>query len=628
MSDQKIPVVKYNQNGAAENVESRWWTLDEKEIHRHVFPIVKDIENRQMYRKVQNLRHARLYSNREILGLQAGMFSRTANDALANNNLTLNVIASCVDTASSKIAKAKPRPMALTIGGNWSLQEKAKKLTKYLDGAFAEMNLYSHMQRGFVDSTIFGTGEVKFYKEDGKVKCERTIIDEIVIDDADAIYGNPSQKHHIKYMSKDVLCDMFSKFEKEIRESGSGLSSEIQSKFSIEIVKVIESWKLPSSKDANDGMHSICIENATLFAKEYKRTRFPAVTQRWKQKITGYFGMGIAEELIGIQLALNKRLRTTDRAQDLMCVPRVWVENNSMFDTGTLDNEIGGIGKYSGTPPTVSTWPAMPPEVYGWIENLYQKAYEIVGISQLSANSQKPAGLDSGRALREYQDVESDRFQLVGQRYEEAHMEAAEIVIELTRELAKEGKNPYVTVRSGKEVEVLHWKDVDLDSDPYDLRVFPTSLLPTTPAGKLQTVQELVQAGFIEKDMAMSLLDFPDFEAAASNMLASYNLIKKLLCDMVEKEKYQSPEPFMKLPQALSMAQNYYLQCRGEDVPEERLELLRRFMSDVQALMQQAMPEQPQAVGPVSPQAVPAAPPTSELLPNMPQGGMNAGLPS
>jgi hypothetical protein len=631
MSDKKIPVEHYNTKSNLEDVESRWWTLDEKDIHKHIFSIVKDIENRQSYRKVQNLRHARLYSNREILGLQAGMFSRTANDALQNNNVTLNVVASCVDTAASKIAKAKPRPMALTIGGDWSLQEKAKKLTKYLDGAISQMKLYEHMQRSFIDSGIFGTGEVKFFKEDGRVKCERVIIDEIIIDDADAIYGNPFQRHQTKYMSKDVLAEMFPKHADKILAAQSGLPPEIQSKYALDVVKVIESWKLPSAKGAGDGLHSISIENATLFSKKYTRSRFPFVTQRWKQKITGFFGMGIAEELLGIQLAINKRLYTVDRAQDLMCVPRIWVENNSMVNTGHINNDIGAIGKYTGTPPQISTWPAMPPEVYQWIESLYAKAYEIIGISQLSATSRKPDGLDSGTALRTYQDVESDRFQLVAQRYEEDHMEAADLIVELTRELAAEGKDPYVTVKDGKEVQVLRWKDVDLKEDPYELRIFPTSLLPTQPAGKLQTVQELVQAGFIEKDMAMSLLDFPDFDAALSNMLSSYNLIKKMLFTMIDKGEYQSPEPFMKLPQALTMAQNYYLQCRYDDVPEPKLELIRRFMSDVQALMEQAQPPQPQQgmmppqMGmdqPPSPQAVPVAPPQSDLLPNAPQGVM------
>lgn len=634
MAKQEIPVVKYNNAADQEGIEARWWTVDEKELHRHVFAIVSDIETRQIYRKVKNLRHARLYSNREVLGLQAGMFSRTVNDAFTDSGVTLNVIASCVDTAQAKIAKAKPRPMYLTIGGDWAAQERAKKRTRYMDGAFAEMKLYGHMQMAFRDSGIFGTGEVKFFKRDGKVVCERTLIDEVLIDDADAMYGNPSQKHQTKFMSKDVVCELFPKFAEKIMQAKSGLPPEIQSRFSLGMIKVIESWKLPSAKGAKDGLHSICIENCTLLAEQYKRLRFPKVTQRWKKPHVGYFGVGIAEELLGIQLAINKKLRSIEIAQDLMCVPRVWIREDSNINTGDLDNEIGGIGRYSTEPPQVSTWPGMPPEVYESVENLYHKAYEIIGISQLSANSLKPAGLNSSPALRTYQDVESERFQIVGQDYEEAHMEAAEIIEELTEELAAEGKDPSVTVKNGKEVETIKWSDVKMNDTPISVRCFPTSILPTQPAGKIQTVQELTQAGFIEKDMALSLLDFPDFEAAVSNMLASYNLIKKILCNMVEKGEYESPEPYMKLPQALTMAQNYYLQCRTENVPENRLELLRRFMDDVKNMIDEANAPDPNAPGPqgpggapgigaggpIAPQAVPMAPPQSELLPNAPGG--------
>lgn len=628
----EVPVEDYGKALDSKAVQSHWWKVDEQDIYRHLFSIVEDIEKRQSYRKVTNLRHARLYSNREVLGLQAGMFSRTANDSFVNNNLTLNVVKSCIDTAASKIAKAKPRPMYLTIDGNWAAQDRAKKRTRYMDGAFEEACVYKHMQRGFTDAAIFGTGAVKFFKEDGKVKCERTIIDEILVDDADGIYGTPSQMHQTKYMSKDVLIDMFPDSADLITTCTSGLPVEVQSKFSIEVVRVVESWKLPSSKKSKDGMHAICIENATLYAKEYKRDRFPFVAQRWNNSITGYFGIGIAYELMGLQLALTKKIVTTDKAQDLMSVPRIWVENTSMVNTGAIDNDIGSIGKYTGTPPVAVTWPAMGPEIYQWIENLYRKAYEIVGISQLSANSQKPPGLNSGVAMRTYQDVESDRFQIVGQNYEAAHMEAASMIEELTEELASEGKDPYVTVKNNKKVEVLNWSDVHMKDTPYSVRCFPTSILPTQPAGKLQTVQELVQAGFIEKDMAMSLLDFPDFEAASSNLLASYNIVRKILFDMVEKNDYQSPEPYMNLPQALTMAQNFYLQSRSDDVPEERLELIRRFMLEVKDEIKQGQMPDPEAMpmpaGPeAQPQAVPMAAPQSELLPNAP-GGMDAGIPS
>jgi hypothetical protein len=44
---------------------------------------------------------------------------------------------------------------------------------------------------------------------------------------------------------------------------------------------------------------------------------------------------------------------------------------------------------------------AMHPEVYNHLDRLYQRAYEISGISELSATGKKPAGLESGAALQD-----------------------------------------------------------------------------------------------------------------------------------------------------------------------------------------------------------------------------------
>ena len=45
------------------------------------------------------------------------------------------------------------------------------------------------------------------------------------------------------------------------------------------------------------------------------------------------------------------------------------------------------------------------------VQILKEQAYELVGISQLSAQSSKPAGLNSGIALTTMEDIESDRFE-------------------------------------------------------------------------------------------------------------------------------------------------------------------------------------------------------------------------
>jgi len=326
--------------------------------------------------------------------------------------------------------------------------------------------------------------------------------------------------------------------------------------------------------------------------------------------------MGVAEELTGIQIEVNKILRNIQAAQNVCSVPRVFLENGSTVNGAALQANPEGLSvvRYNGTAPTFMTAQAMPGEVYAHLDRLESKAYAITGVSQLSAQSKKPSGLDSGVALREYQDIESERFVLVGQRYEQFFLDIARLAVEEAASLyeAKPGFNVLVATKGRSEKIV--WKDVQLKRDQYLLRCFPTSLLPTTPAGRLQKVQELIQAGLLDKDEGMALLDFPDLEGSMSVVTSAYNDATRVVESILENGTYETPEPYQNLGLLIRVAQGSYLKARAERAPEERLELLRRLIDDAAALQRET---QPQAVE-QAPMALPEAQPTSELLPVTP----------
>lgn len=612
----------YNTTQKKNDIKSRWWLEDDKSIHEHMFGVVSAIETAQSWRQLKNIKYARLYSNYELLGFYGTLFSQTARMPLNNNRLTLNVAKSCVDTTAAKIAKNRPKPLFLTSGGNWTQKRRAEKLTKYVEGAFDASRIYEKAPKAFVDSGVMGDGFLKFYKDkEKKMVCvDRVIPDEIIVDEADGMYGEPRSMYHRKYIDRDVLCDLFPKFEKQIKSATVGVQGDALSSTTVNLLKVVEGWHLPSGASAKDGRHAICIDNCTLFAEDYKKDYFPFAKLSWSPRIVGYYSSSLVEELVGIQLEINRILRNIQEAQHVMCVPRVWIENSSQINSANINNEIGSIGKFTGTPPIFNTAPAMPPEVYAHLENLYRKAFEITGISMLSATSQKPKGVDSAVAMREYQDIETERFILQGQRYETLFMDGAKIMVDMSRDLFKEDgiKDLKVNVKGKKFIETIEWGDVDMDDDKFIMRVFPTSLLPSSPQGRKQEVTELMQAGFIDKEAAMTLLDFPDVESFMSLQTASMDDIGMIIENMIEKGIYQSPEPFMNIQLASQMVQSAYLRGKTEAVPEDRLELLRRFMDDCNTLKNMAMSAAqpaPPAMPAVDPMAVPQAPPESPLLP-------------
>jgi hypothetical protein len=455
------------------NNQDYYWYKAKSDIHSSVFAFVKRLDQQQSYRQQDNLKHMRLYGNYEFSAVSSHAYMRSESSYSILNRVTLNVVQSMVDTVVSKIGKNKPRPYFLTDDGDFTLQRRAEKLTKFVEGQFYATDFYEKAQQAFKDACIFGTGAVKIYREGDEIKCERTFIDEIMVDDNESYYGSPRQMHQRKWIHKDVLKAQFPKSAGAIEAaaSDSGRVNEFKDRNG-DMLLVIESWRLPTSKKGDDGRHTICIANETLWEEDYTKKYFPFVFFRWNTKPLGFFGQGISEQLLGLQLEMNKILKTIQVSMHLVSIPKLFVEASSKIVTAHLDNKIGSIIKYAGTPPTPGTLGSIPPDLFNHLDRLYSRAYEIIGISQLSAQSQKPGGLDSGKALRTFNDLESERFMEVAQRRENVFLDASKILIDYAKDIAEETKNYEVKCPGSGFLKTINWDDVQMEEDQYLMQCF------------------------------------------------------------------------------------------------------------------------------------------------------------
>ncbi len=563
----------------------RWWT--KKQDADGVMATYNHIRNRDGARREDNLRHMRLYGNRDYLGIGPSGYSLP----ISQDRVTLNVIKSVCDTVSARVAKNRPRPVFLTSGGNYTLRRRAKLLEKFVESQFYTAGLYQIAPKVFLDACVFGTGVIKTYKTGDKICVERVFPGEVLVDQAEGLYGEPRQMFQRKFINRDVLIDMFPSKAGPLRtvEAFSDEDGSYGYDSTADQLCVVEAWHLPSSKDATDGRHSIVVDGVELISEEWKQDSFPFSFIRWGDRLRGFWGMGLAEELTGIQVEINKLLMKIQKAMQLLAVPWVLVEAGSKIKKAHLNNQIGAIIPYSGTPPIVRPNQTMSPEVFSHLDRLYQRAYEIAGVSQLSATSLKPAGLESGVALREYNDIESERFALISRQYENMFMSVAKKVVSLGKEISESYPGwSVVAQRDRHTIQEVKWKDVDMGKDAYVLKVFPSSSLPTTPAGRLAMVEQLMGAGLLSGEEAKRLLDFPDLDREMALDRAASDNIDRIVENIVDEGEYESPEPFMDLVLALKKVQAAYNKAVNDNVPEDRLSMLRQFLSATHILIQRA----------------------------------------
>lgn len=568
-----------------------WWkeTGDGK-AHERVVSAAKYLNDQQRYRTAENLRHAQLYGNFDALGFGLREYSQSRGSQISPvNKMSLNVVAACVDTLAAKIAKNRPRPSFQTFGGDWDMRVKAKGLDKFCQGKIYEMKLYEIGARTFVDKCVFGTGIKKFFVRDGRVCCERVMPEEVRVDDADGIHGTPRQLFQTKTIAREVLLDAYGDTDerrKAILDAKRPEDSAGVYRGFGDMVEVFEAWHLPSGPSASDGSHAIAIEGAMLNGESWNgngepwsKPYFPFTFERFSDRVMGFWGQGLAERLTGIQIEINRLLLEITAALKLVSKPRVFIENGSKIVKSHINNDIGTIITYNGTPPIFSAANIVPPEQFAQLDRLYSRAFEEAGISQLSATQQKPAGLDSGAALREYGDNQSERFSTLSQSTDGAYMNDLRITIDMTSDLSDQGGGYKVRVPGRKFLETIDWKEIDLEDDEYIMQMFPVSSLPTTPAARTATVQEWIQAGFVDAVEGRRLLDFPDLEQSTNLAVAAIDDVDATIDAILMHGEEMPVEEFQQLDLLIQRGTASYLKARHEKAPPKRLEMLQTMLT-------------------------------------------------
>lgn len=612
------------------DLQAQWWLAPRPEeeadlepqdgvskAHEQLIPYMRWLRNNQALRRKWDLHHARVYGNLKFVGFGINSYSQTVEDDRLTYNLVDNMIGACV----SRITKNSPRATIVTDGQDWSMQNKAHLLEGFVEGVFYQTDMRKKAVDVFRDAGIYGTGALKLYGEGKELKAERVPAWMLTVDDRECLLGEPRNMYESRYADKEVLIAQFAKDNAELAQQIRDCplrpepdeDGHFGKDYASDQVLVTEAWHLPTSKKAGDGRHTICLDNCTLVDKVWKRATFPFVFIRWSKAPVGFWGIGLVAKLIGLQVEVNKLLRQIQQSHHLCAWPRMFIPRGAKVLKAQITNMIGAMIEYDGpSPPSQPSYPVVPQEVYNHLQFLIKSAYEVTGISQLTATAQKPAGIDSGIALMNLQDVQSDRFTEIGNAWENMFADAAHQFIDLAAEM---GGVTAQYIADDEELLNIDWDDAALETDQYRLQIFPTSMLPQTPVGRFQLIELMTKAGLLQPDEAFALMDMPDLKSMKKRRLAGRDLIDKIVDSIYRGGPYLSPEPYDDLQYAVKRSTEQYQQARRRNAPDHVLSNLRDYTMAAADLLQPPMP----AVPPPQAGPPPGAPPGADM--GMPAGG-------
>jgi hypothetical protein len=296
---------------------------------------------------------------------------------------------------------------------------------------------------------------------------------------------------------------------------------------------------------------------------------------------------------------------------------KILLETGSKVVTQHLNNDVGSIIHYTGTPPSYVTPPATNPELQQWIDTLIGYGLSQEGISRMATTGEAPLGVESGKALRTLVQVSDDRFAFMMQEQEAFALEIARQAINIVKDIYKDTGKYEVIFPDKRFMETINWSDINLSEEQYVLKAFPTSALSDDISGRLSEIQELAQAGMVSPRTARRLLDMPDIEVNDALSNAPEDRLHQIFETMLDDAKVTRFEPGFhdaQLAQQLAIQYVNYAEYMG--APEENIQLVRDFLDQVNTEV--LAPAQAMAAQAAQPQANPTPTPQSNLLPNVP----------
>lgn len=582
----------------------------------------KSLQSDQSARARRALLDLRIYESRNVLAQHFSDWSMTNPDLSIEgdgddyDDLVLNKARAACHSIQAKLAgRQKPKPQFLTSGAEWSLKRRAQRLDKFVEGTLHQQqgqyaDSWELAQDVLLDCAIWGTGAIKVFPGDERICHERVFAaTELFVDPVEARYGNPQTLFQICLRDKEQLKTQFP--EKADLIEGASISSgatddamnESLHNGSYRIsdsVRVVEVWKLSPGGD-KPGRHVIAIDNATIVDEDWTRAGFPFVFMHWQRERVGFWSCGLIGEIRALQDRLDETLQSIVSSIDKGSKLKVFVEKGSQVDDADLmDPDEGVIVEYTGKAPIYHAPNAVSSDQLTLLQLLGASIFELTGVSEANATSRKESGVESGVALRLLNDQETERFSVLAKRYEMLFVELAKQDIECMAELADDDADFTVSWHGDGFLSEINWNDSKIEDNQYHVQVYPVSSLPSTPAGRIATIQELIGTGMIPQEVGAELLGWPDLEQYGNRVNSVRKLTERLIesfldfgtDDQGDEWEYKSPDPHMihggLLGQVLAQVAQAYFEAMLNDAPETNLDFFRKYIEECVLIAEKA----------------------------------------
>jgi hypothetical protein len=464
----------------------------------------------------------------------------------------INVGRSIVLTLQSKLIQTKGRIFFDGVNGLWATTKLVRNAQIYFD-AFADTDdIHPKVSKCLLDALMFGVGVML---TDGIERTNTRIKPwEFYLDPAEYNFGRVS-----RCMTRQEQYPLNVFADKLTMDKTPQAYRSLQSNYMAKIIYV-RYWDLHAHK------LYIYVGAELLETVEVEHDCMPFALIYYNAPVKGFYSTSVLDNTFANQKQIDDILVRIHDALALSPANTVYVpyEGSDPSSAANADriakvisNRVGNtmVVRSNGTP-VVSTPQPIDAGYVSHLNFFIDKTYEQEGVSQLSASSKKPAGLNSGKALDTVQDVESERFQAnvdaLVQFYKDIYRNMIEVF---------PGDEDILPKRLNRAK--IKWGEIKRQKESFTLQSSLASMLSNDPAKKMEEITMLKDQGIISPDVVASLMQIPDLDRAYNTATASYDYCMEIITRAIDDDEYDFYD-VVNLNQLLSVVVNVICQLASE----------------------------------------------------------------
>ena len=468
--------------------------------------------------KSKCLRNYRLYtysstvtldlSDSEIVGFyQRGTFDIEDD---TTSSIQENIIASCIETLCSKIASQKVRPFFNTVNGTFKEMQIARQAQVFFDQLYEENNVGKVVTNAFRDACIFDKGIVKISDEGITNRLPWNV------------FIDPREK---SYNQITHIAEKLPKTPGRLLKLKYGIDKNVDYNLDYTVYEYY---------DVMEHIKAVyVVELDKVITHKYEPEVVPYLSIHYSDPIKSNTSQSVVDQLYGIQMQIDEILAVMKDSIQMNPGMTLLVPRSSNIKTNMLSNRTGQIIQYdpipgqTTSPVTYATNDIISAQFVQLLDKLKNDAYEMVGISQLSATSQKPEGLNSGVALSTMEDIESDRFETQLNNVIRLYVDIAKTCLDIFP--PEENILPNDLVRAN-----IKWADIVQARNNMKIQFSAAQSLSKDPSEKLKQLTALAQAGVIPQSHIATLMELPDLQSGYNLANNAFNAVYTFIDEVMK----------------------------------------------------------------------------------------------